>query len=140
MKYLDTSLLVAALTNETHTAKVQRWLAAQPAAELAISEWVIVEFSSALSLKLRESKLETVHRSETLALFTRLCEESFNVLPLSTLDFRTAARFVDRHTTGLRAGDALHLGVVANHGAYLITLDKLMAAAAIELGLNAELL
>lgn len=140
MKYLDTSALVAALTNETRTDKIQHWLASQQATDLAISEWVIVEFSGALSLKLRKKQLKPVPRSEALAVFTRLCESSFTVLPVSTLDFRTAARFVERHTTGLRSGDALHLGVVANHGAHLITLDKVMAAAALELGLRAQLL
>ena len=140
MHYLDTSVLVAALTHELRSDEIQRWLASQPVAELAISEWVIVEFSSALSLKLRSGQLQREHRSEALALFTRLSEDSLTVLPVSALDFRTAARFADQHATGLRSSDALHLGIVAHHGAHLITLDQPMAAAATELGLSAELL
>ena len=140
MKYLDTSVLVAAFTNERRTGKIQHWLVSQPVAELGVSDWVIVEFSSALSLKLRSRQLEPGHRSEALALFTRLCQDSFSVLPVSVLDFRTAARFVDQYATGLRSGDALHLGIIANHGAHLVTLDKMMVTAATKLGLSAELL
>jgi antitoxin (DNA-binding transcriptional repressor) of toxin-antitoxin stability system len=50
--YLDTSLLVAALTRESKTATVQRWLREQSTTALALSDWTITEFSAALSLKL----------------------------------------------------------------------------------------
>ena len=48
--YLDTSLLVAALTNETETGRMQAWLGEQEPSRLAVSEWVITEFSAALSM------------------------------------------------------------------------------------------
>ena len=62
------------------------------------------------------------------------------MLALSRLDFRTAARFADQHTTGLRSGDALHLAVAANHGVRINALDRGLVRAAEALGVSATLL
>lgn len=140
MRYVDTSLLVAALLNEKGTAAAQRWLSEQPAGDLAISDWVATEFSAALSMKLRIGELEPSHRGEVLAFFTRMADASCRMLPVSRRDFQTAARFADQHLTGLRAGDALHLAIAANHGASLHTLDKQLAKAGQALGVDAILL
>lgn len=140
MYYLDTSLLVAALTNEPRTDEAQRWLASKPSAQLAISDWVITEFSAALSIKLRTDQLRPRDRAEAVSLFTSLREESLEVLPLSRLDFHTAARFADQYSTGLRSGGALHLAVAANHGLRLVALDQGLVRAAEATAVSAELL
>ena len=140
MHYVDTSILVAALLNEVHTDLAQRWLAKQAVGQLLISDWVITEFSAALSVKLRNGQIGPEHRSEALALFTRLADESFLTLPVSRSDFRTAARFADQHQSGVRAGDALHLAVAANQGASLHTLDKRLAQAGQGLGVSTKLI
>jgi uncharacterized protein len=138
--YLDTSLLVAALTNEAETGRVQVWLAEQLADGIAISDWVTTEFSSALSIKLRSGQIEAVHRADALAMFTRLSADSLTVLPISGLQFRTAARFADQYALGLRAGDALHLAICADHGAMLCTLDRRLSEAGPALGVKTMLL
>jgi uncharacterized protein len=138
--YLDTSLLVAALTNEAETGRVQAWLAGQDADGIAISDWVTTEFSSALSIKLRAGQIEPVHRADALAMFTRLSADSLTVLPVSGLQFRTAARFADQYALGLRAGDALHLAICADHGATLCTLDRRLSEAGPALGVKTMLL
>lgn len=134
MLYLDTSLLVAALTNEAATGGVQLWLSRQDPEELAISDWVVTEFSSALSIKLRTGQIAVAHRAAALAFFTRLTAESFTILNVGVACFSTAARFADQHTLGLRAGDALHLAVAQGGGATLCTLDRRLADAGVVLG------
>ncbi|MGH6877910.1 MAG: type II toxin-antitoxin system VapC family toxin [Rhizomicrobium sp.] len=125
--YLDTSLLVAAFTNESRTAEVQEWLRKQATKALAISDWVVTEFSAALSIKLRTGQLTGTHRAAALAIFARTSVDSFVLLPVLGSHFQRAARIADQHLLGLRAGDALHLAVASDHGATLCTLDARMS-------------
>jgi hypothetical protein len=140
IRYLDTSLLVAAYTSEARTSSVQTWLGEQPVDELAISDWVVTEFSAALSIKLRTDQLDAETRADALVLFARFCTETVSILPVSALHFRIAARFTDQHTLALRAPDALHLAICADHGATLYTLDRRLADAGPALGCPAILL
>lgn len=139
-QYLDTSLLVAALTNEPETKRMQNWLAAQPAGDLAVSEWVVTEFSAALSIKLRARQIEAQHRADALALFVRLQAESLGMLPISNATFRAAGHYADQYALGLRAGDALHLAICASYGATLCTLDRRLSEAGPALGVKTSLL
>jgi uncharacterized protein len=138
--YLDTSLLVASVTRESKTASVQRWLREQEPETLAVSDWAITEFSAALSLKVRTQQITAEDRADALALFVRSVEESFALLPVSGMQFRTAARFADQYELGLRAGDALHLAVCTAHGATLCTLDHRLGKVAPGLGVKTFLL
>jgi uncharacterized protein len=140
MLYLGTSILVSALTNEADTAAVQAWLAGQVARDLTISDWVVTEFSSAMSIKLRSGQLGPDHRAAALASFTRLAAETLRILPVERASFRTAARFADQPTLNLRAGDALHLAICAEWGATLCTLDRRLGEAAPVVGVGSVLL
>jgi uncharacterized protein len=63
-------------------------------------------------------------RSAASASFFAICGESATVVAVSREHFRDAARLATNHSPGLRAGDALHLAICAEHGATLCTLDR----------------
>lgn len=140
MLYIDTSMLVAALVKEIHTSRIQHWLAEQNPEQLAISDWVATEFSSALSIKLRTGQIDAQQRASALAAFARLSVNSLNVLPVAAAQFHLAARFADQHQTGIRAGDALHLAIAAENGLTLCTLDAKLAGAGLSLGVKTRML
>lgn len=140
MLYLDTSLLVTAMTPEPTTRAVQFWLEERASDEIAISEWVATEFSAALSMKLRADKISADQVRQAMAQFSRMALDSAEVLQVSTDHFRLASRLAQLSETGLRAGDALHLALASTAFATLCTRDKQMADAATKLGVSTILL
>lgn len=139
MRYLDTSVLVAALTSEPRTSEVLSWLAVQNVDMLVISEWVSTEFSSALSIKVRTGQISEADRRKILSTYSKLVADSLRMLPISGTEFRVASSFADRHELGLRAGDALHIAIALAHGATICTLDRVLANAASALAVDAIL-
>jgi predicted nucleic acid-binding protein len=139
MVYLDTSFIVAALSQEAMTTPVHHWLESHGSEHLAISDWTITEVSSALAIKLRTGEISRDQRAACLAAFNAMATESFTTFAVAGQHFRMAAAFVDQQNLGLRAGDALHLAIAATHGASLHTLDRRLAEAGPLLGIPTRL-
>ena len=140
MDYLDSAVLVAALANESMAEPVREWLDLHREGQLAISNWVVTEVSSALSIKVRTGAIDVFQRAAALAAFRRMVASSLLLLPVSQSAFVAAAAFADRHELNLRAGDALHLAIAAEHGATVYTLDRRMARAGPELQIPTHLI
>ncbi len=133
--YLDASFVVASLiTDEIGSAVARQWLRQNKQDAIAISPWVVTEVSSALSIKVRRGELSIYERADALAQWSLLRLSSLTQLDIDSSCFVDAAQFADRHALNLRAGDALHIAIAARHGCTLVTLDRIMAAAAIECG------
>ena len=140
MSYLDTSVLVAALTREERTEEMQHWLVQQPPEGLVVSDWTITEFSAALAMKVRMRQLDETTRADVLNVFTAIIAESMTVLSVTRADFSTAAHLANQYGLGLRAGDALHLGIASHAGQAIVSLDRALVKAALATGIAARLL
>ncbi|MBN9245493.1 MAG: type II toxin-antitoxin system VapC family toxin [Mesorhizobium sp.] len=132
--YLDTSVIVSVLTEESHTARSERWFADHGGSPKLISWWVDVEWSAAISMKVRMGALDQDGRALVETAFRQLVDASFTIVPVEHGHF-VAASDLARRSNGLRAGDALHLAVAGAQGATVCTLDAGMARAAESLGL-----
>ena len=131
--YLDTSVLVSALTIEAETPLAVAWL--RRGREVAVSDWSFTEVASALSLKVRTGAISSSDRVRAASAFGKL-SASFTLIPVERDHFRTAADYIGLVGVPLRASDALHLAVCAARRLPLATLDRGMAEAAVIIGVE----
>lgn len=129
--YLDSCCFPPWLTPESGSARAEVFFGHPPArSELAVSQWTITEFHSAIAKKLRSGHLQVEQQAIVLARFRQLVETEFSCWPLQNRDFGEAALMVDQWRLNLRAGDALHLAIAKRQGAVLVSLDKVLLEAA----------
>jgi predicted nucleic acid-binding protein len=140
MLYLDTSLVVSLIAVEPSTSAAQQWLGEQGEEDLVISDWVVAEASSALSTIQRVTGLDEKARSRAERNLQALTAAVLGNVPVTRQAFRTAATTGGRADLSLRAGDALHLAVAAEHTARVATTDARQAEAGNRLGLDVFLL
>jgi predicted nucleic acid-binding protein len=108
MIYVDTSVLVALCTNEPKSQAAAKWYAASKD-DLASAAWCVTEFASALGVKQRTGQITQQQGATAWQAFERLCAGDLQLLPIEPPTFHRAAVLTLDASTGLRAGDALHL-------------------------------
>lgn len=138
MHYVDTSVLVTALTVEPESPAAMSWLVDHQETAF-LSDWTLTEFAGALARKRRMGDIDDRTREGAHELLDRLSRESLVVLPVTSTDFREAVG-VCRADVGLRSADALHVAVARAHRFAVISRDQVMVAGARQLGLDAVLL
>lgn len=138
MIYLDSSLAVALLVNEPHSARVEAWFAARSGEDFAVSRWVETEVAAALSAKVRRGGIDAALLQEARTNFADLTR-SARQLPIEGRHFDLATRFALVREAMLRGADALHLAITSEAGAKLCTLDRRQADAATLLHVPSEL-
>jgi len=136
MVYVDTSVLVAAHTREPHTLLAQAWLAGQSGGGLILTTWALLECESALAIKRRRGELDEAGQ---MAASRDIEAFAARFGPLATpleADHQRARELVSQASSGLRAGDALHLATALRLGAsHISTLDRVLAGNAVKHGL-----
>jgi len=138
MIYVDTSVIVALLTVEPRTQDVITWYAGLRDAPTC-SDWLLTEFSSALSIKLRTGQITEANAKRVRKEFESLTEGGIRVVQVSRDAFRHAAEMVKLHDHSLRAGDSLHLAVALELGAsHMATLDRTLTENAKRKGMKNE--
>lgn len=137
MHYIDTSVLVTALTPEPHTSTARQWLFANQSSAY-ISDWVLTEFSGALALKLRIGELSDESSRAARLAMAKLVKGSLILLPVTRACFNAAAALCDSGAD-LRSGDALHTAIAQAHGLALASRDRQMLRGAERAGIRAEL-
>ena len=136
MIYVDTSVIVALLTVEAKTPAVMAWYAGLRDAPVS-SDWVLTEFSSAISIKLRTGQLSEANAKRVHKEFDLLVAGGLRLAPISRSAYSHAAKMVKSHQHGLRAGDSLHLAVALELGAsHMATMDGTLAKNAKRKGLG----
>ena len=136
MVYLDTSVAVPLFVAEPSSDQVDRWISA---CEIPVvsSDWIVTEFASALSIKVRAGSHNAKDANAAWRSFETFCQSGLRLAPVSRQAFAAAAKMVREPTRGLRSGDALHLAVALEIGAKTIaTLDTTMAGNAKRMKMN----
>ena len=136
MIYLDTSAAMPLFVREPASEAVDAWLESctDP---LISSDWIVTEFASALSIKVRKGEINARQAHAAWKDFDAFCNSGLRLLPVSRKAYKDAARMALHAPSGLRSGDSLHLAMALEAGASgLSTADDTLENNAKAKGLN----
>lgn len=132
MIYLDTSAAIPLFIPEPASDAVDAWFEACDDT-LISSDWILTEFASALSIKVRRAEIEQKQAQAGWKNFESFCQSGLRLVPVSRQAFGQSAQLVLNASGGLRSGDSLHLAMAIETGASSI------ATADVNLAKNAKL-
>jgi len=136
MVYIDTSALVPVFIREPKSDAVLDWLE-ESSDPIAVSEWTLVEFASASSIKLRTGQTTRNFTRQAASRLKTFVRNHCTVAVPGRETFQRAAELAADPRLKLRAGDALHLAIAASLNVRgLVCLDEAMITSAKALGLK----
>ena len=136
MIYVDTSALVPVFILEAKSEAVVDWLESS-GERLALSEWTLVEFASAVAIKVRTGQTAANLAKQAKARVNEFARKHCTIAIPGREEFRRAAELAGDDALKLRAGDALHLAIALSLSAQgILCLDDAMIASAKSLGMN----
>jgi predicted nucleic acid-binding protein len=135
--YLDASALVSLFATDIHTPRIRGLIARTPDGVVA-SEWSLAEFTSALAIGVRTTALQTSERDQAEATLDAWLARQGPAISLEPGDAEFARRLIRSSLRPLRGADALHLAIVQRGGFSLVSFDRRMCEAAVDLGIPVE--
>ena len=134
--YVDTSVIVAMLTDEPKTQACKDWFNALTQAPMS-GDWLVTEFYSAIALKQRTGQLREKDVKATMHQFENLTNNGgIKLMPIARETFAKAGKLTQQYAN-TRAGDALHLSVAMQCEAKaFVTLDNAQATSAKQMGFD----
>jgi uncharacterized protein len=130
--YIDTSVLVAAFSNEASQATALGVLQAPQWTQVCVSDWTLAEFACAMHAKVLrgETSANLAHTVDQTV--KRLIQQgALQRIPVLREDYLAVQRTVPDIRCLVRGADALHLAVAARSGStHFASLDKAQRLAA----------
>lgn len=130
--YIDTSLLLAAFTNEPSQQTALALLQDSQWTQVCVSDWTLAEFACALHVKVLrgETSIDVAHTIDQT--IKRLLDEgALQRLPVLREDYSAVQRVTPGINCLVRGADALHLAVAArSRMTHFASLDKTQRLAA----------
>jgi uncharacterized protein len=126
--YLDTSAIVGLFATDAHGDKIRTFLATEKP-YVYISNFAAAEFSSVMSMRVRQYALRLDHARQTLFAFDTWRDSETTILGIDNEDIQRADIFIRRFELKLRAPDALHAALCHRHQLKMISFDTGLASA-----------
>ena len=133
--YLDACVIVALVQNEAGTEAAIKFVS-QAEKPLIASAFALGETAAAISRQFRTGKIDLRDAEDRLADLDEWVAASIQPISTEARDIAAGAEIVRQFKLGLRLPDAIHVGAARARDMTLVTLDKAMARAARELGVE----